>query len=312
MHATPTTRRRALAAGLLVIAGVGGAAGLAIGSDHQDTPEVELNPRTGHDRRLRVPGLRAGADRSGHEQPRLSHSRGNRRRRLLRPRSPLPVQGRQRRRRPRGPGDPGDVHRQRCRAAGRGARSGRPAGPGCHDERGRRRVARGDRRDQHAARVLRGPPGVRRSAGRSVLLRPRGRLLHPPRPEAGRRTAGRALRAHAESRARRSTSAIQASTTSRASTCCPSWSSCRARCSRTARRASSASGERSAADAASPEETLHASHHPLARASLGVHPRDRRGRPRGRWPAATTTATAAPVPPSRVPTTRSSGSAIRW
>jgi hypothetical protein len=45
MHATPTTRRRALAAGLLVIAGVGGAAGLAIGSDHQDTPEVELNPR---------------------------------------------------------------------------------------------------------------------------------------------------------------------------------------------------------------------------------------------------------------------------
>src|SRR5688572_25510590 len=45
MHATPTTRRRALAAGLLVIAGVGGAAGLAIGSDHQDTPEVELNPK---------------------------------------------------------------------------------------------------------------------------------------------------------------------------------------------------------------------------------------------------------------------------
>jgi hypothetical protein len=45
MHATPTTRRRALAAGLLVIAGAGGAAGLAIGSDHQDTPEVELNPR---------------------------------------------------------------------------------------------------------------------------------------------------------------------------------------------------------------------------------------------------------------------------
>jgi hypothetical protein len=45
MHAIPTTRRRALAAGFLVIAGAGGAAGLAIGSDHQDTPEVELNPR---------------------------------------------------------------------------------------------------------------------------------------------------------------------------------------------------------------------------------------------------------------------------
>jgi hypothetical protein len=46
MHATPTTRRRALAAGLLVIAGAAGAAGLAIGSDHQDTREVELdNPK---------------------------------------------------------------------------------------------------------------------------------------------------------------------------------------------------------------------------------------------------------------------------
>ena len=45
MHARPAMRRRALAAGLLVIAGAGGAAGLAIGSDHQDTPEVELNPR---------------------------------------------------------------------------------------------------------------------------------------------------------------------------------------------------------------------------------------------------------------------------
>jgi hypothetical protein len=45
MHATPTGRRRALAAGLLVITGAGSAVGLAIGSDHQDTPEVELNPR---------------------------------------------------------------------------------------------------------------------------------------------------------------------------------------------------------------------------------------------------------------------------
>jgi hypothetical protein len=45
MYATPKLRRRALAAGLLVITGVGGVAGLAIGSDHQDTPEVELNAR---------------------------------------------------------------------------------------------------------------------------------------------------------------------------------------------------------------------------------------------------------------------------
>lgn len=45
MHAPPSLRRRAFAAGLLVAAGAAGAARLAIGSDHQDTPEVELNPR---------------------------------------------------------------------------------------------------------------------------------------------------------------------------------------------------------------------------------------------------------------------------
>ena len=45
MHPPPPLRRRAVAAGLLVAAGAAGAARLAIGSDHQDTPEVELNPR---------------------------------------------------------------------------------------------------------------------------------------------------------------------------------------------------------------------------------------------------------------------------
>lgn len=45
MNPRPATQRRKLAAALLVVAGLGGAAGLAIGSDHQDTPEVELNPR---------------------------------------------------------------------------------------------------------------------------------------------------------------------------------------------------------------------------------------------------------------------------
>jgi hypothetical protein len=46
MSVRPTTRRRTLAAGLLVLAGAAGAAGLAIGSDHQDTREVELdNPK---------------------------------------------------------------------------------------------------------------------------------------------------------------------------------------------------------------------------------------------------------------------------
>ena len=45
MHARIPFRRRGLLAGLLVAAGAAGAARLAVGSDHQDTPDVELNPR---------------------------------------------------------------------------------------------------------------------------------------------------------------------------------------------------------------------------------------------------------------------------
>lgn len=45
MDATPSFRRRSLVLGLLVAAGAAGAAGLAVGSDHQDTPDVELNPK---------------------------------------------------------------------------------------------------------------------------------------------------------------------------------------------------------------------------------------------------------------------------
>ena len=44
-HARPSSHRRALLAGLLVAAGAAGAVGLAVGSDHQDTPDVELNPK---------------------------------------------------------------------------------------------------------------------------------------------------------------------------------------------------------------------------------------------------------------------------
>jgi hypothetical protein len=46
MNARPTSRRRALAAGLVVLVGAATAAGLALGSDHQDTPFVELNPKS--------------------------------------------------------------------------------------------------------------------------------------------------------------------------------------------------------------------------------------------------------------------------
>jgi hypothetical protein len=54
-------RRRMLAAGLLVLAGVAGAAGLAIGSDHQDTREVELdNPKLDMTDVYAFPGSAAG------------------------------------------------------------------------------------------------------------------------------------------------------------------------------------------------------------------------------------------------------------
>ncbi len=60
MNARPTTRRRMLAAGLLVLAGAAGAAGLAIGSDHQDTAEVELNPKMDMTDVYAFPGSAAG------------------------------------------------------------------------------------------------------------------------------------------------------------------------------------------------------------------------------------------------------------
>jgi hypothetical protein len=60
MHATPTFHRRTIAAGLFVIFGAAGATGLAIGSDHQDTPEVEHNPRMDLTDVYAFPGAAAG------------------------------------------------------------------------------------------------------------------------------------------------------------------------------------------------------------------------------------------------------------
>jgi hypothetical protein len=60
MNARPTTRRRMLAAGLLVLAGGAGIVGLAIGSDHQDTAEVELNPKMDMTDVYAFPGSSAG------------------------------------------------------------------------------------------------------------------------------------------------------------------------------------------------------------------------------------------------------------
>lgn len=46
MQLRPTSPRWALAATLVALGGIAGAARYAIGSDHQDTPFVELNPKT--------------------------------------------------------------------------------------------------------------------------------------------------------------------------------------------------------------------------------------------------------------------------
>lgn len=60
MSFIPTLPRRTLAVGLFVLAGAAGAAGIAIGSDHQDTPEVELNPKMDMTDVYAFPGSSAG------------------------------------------------------------------------------------------------------------------------------------------------------------------------------------------------------------------------------------------------------------
>ena len=59
MHHRTTFRRWALAAGLVALAGAG-TAGLVIGSDHQDTPFVELNPKSDLTDVYAFPGAAAG------------------------------------------------------------------------------------------------------------------------------------------------------------------------------------------------------------------------------------------------------------
>jgi hypothetical protein len=54
------TSRRVIAGGLVVLASAAGAVGLAIGSDHQDTPFVELNPKTDLTDVYAFPGTSAG------------------------------------------------------------------------------------------------------------------------------------------------------------------------------------------------------------------------------------------------------------
>ena len=60
MNARPTSRRWALAAGLVVLSGGAAVTGIALGSDHQDTPFVELNPKSDLTDVYAFPGSAAG------------------------------------------------------------------------------------------------------------------------------------------------------------------------------------------------------------------------------------------------------------
>jgi hypothetical protein len=60
MQWRPTTRRRALVASLVVLAGAAGTAALVIASDHQDTPFTELNPKSDMTDVYAFPGASAG------------------------------------------------------------------------------------------------------------------------------------------------------------------------------------------------------------------------------------------------------------
>ena len=168
MNARPTKHRRVLAAGLLVAAGVAGATALAIGSDHQDTPDVELNPKMDMTDVYVFPSPTPGRIVLVMNTPRVSHpgAGGRSGARVLRPRPALPVQDRQRRRRHRGPGHPGDLHRRRRRPSRSQVRG--PIGAARRrrdDERGRRR---------HAGRVGRAStPSLGTAADIQVFAGPR-------------------------------------------------------------------------------------------------------------------------------------------
>ncbi|MFL5493470.1 MAG: DUF4331 family protein [Gemmatimonadales bacterium] len=60
MQWRPTTRRRAIVASLVVLAGAAGTAALVIASDHQDTPFTELNPKSDLTDVYAFPGASAG------------------------------------------------------------------------------------------------------------------------------------------------------------------------------------------------------------------------------------------------------------
>ena len=82
--------------GLAAVAILGGTR-LALGSDHQDTPDVEANPKQDMTDVYAFPEPDRGADRAGDELSRLSHPCRCGGRPFVRSGSALPVQDRLRR-----------------------------------------------------------------------------------------------------------------------------------------------------------------------------------------------------------------------
>ena len=200
MQLRPTSPRWALVAGCRALAGVAGAARLAIGSDHQDTPFVELNPKTDMTDVYAFPGSSAGrialvmdtrafltpAGATDPAQASFDHN-------LL---YQFKVDNN---------GDAKEDKVIQVSFTGEGADQQievrGPMAPPVRRrdaERNRRRDARGHRRAQHHPRHRRRHPGVRGPARRSLLHRSRGGLLHSARPPAGGRCALELLRPDAE------------------------------------------------------------------------------------------------------------------
>jgi hypothetical protein len=229
MHARPSSHRRALLGGLLVAAGAAGAAGLATGSDHQDTPDVELNPKMDMTDVYVFPSPTPG------RIVLVMNSRA-----FLTPAQAAdPVQG---------SFDPDLLYQFKVdndndyvedrviqvTFSGTGAaQQAELRGPVAPPVQG----AMMNQIADVSAAVTGGLAASLGSAdGIQLFAGPRDRPSSTSRPPSapfptGSRSADR-WRRPARSRrirARHSTSAIPASTTSRASTCCPSWSSCRAR-----------------------------------------------------------------------------------
>ena len=177
-----STRWRILA-GLAAVAILGGTR-LALGSDHQDTPDRGGQSQAGHDRRVRVSQPDRGPDRAGDGLPRLPHPAGAASDPSFDP--DLLYQFKI-----DNDGDAKEDQVIQVTFSGSGAsQQVEVRGPVAPPVRGPMANEVADvtpavsgRVDTTLGSAIR-DSGVRRPAGRSLLHRSRGGVLHPARPEA--------------------------------------------------------------------------------------------------------------------------------